>query len=576
MAMHTHTHTLAAAAIGAAALCAVTEAAIRYVDRNTPVSCASGQQDGEDWPTAYRYLQDALAVAAAADLIRVADGTYYPDESCAAPAGTGDPNATFDVSDIQILGGYAGYGAADPDARGFLTTLSGDIDGDRVLDSDNSYNVVSFLFDDDAAESLLDGCTVEMGNNPGFGDGGGGILFIGVRGTVRGCRVVNNRAQVGGGGIELLDVGGRVRIERCLIENNVCDPGHGGGLSFKISGVAEIVKCKFLNNESVSEGGGMYASAGQIKVVNCVFIANRAETGAASEGGGLHRSDPDAADPITNCLFASNAADAGGDAVFVANYSAAESITFTNCTLAHNPAQGGGEAMATVGLAAGSVVVRNGIFWDNAGAAIAPQDADDVTVSFSDVQGGWPGAGNIEADPSFLDPDGADGTLGTIDDNYRLQETSAAIDVGDDGSLPADEFDVDGDMDTQEPTPDLDLRPRVLDGGVYGVEVDMGAYEFPANCPWDCASQPDQFVGIPDLLVLLGQWGSSGSCEFDDPDATVGINDLLDLLSHWGPCLAASQGQPQSVEDCIERYGYEDPVVLESCICAVEPQECPE
>ncbi len=104
----------------------------------------------------------------------------------------------------------------------------------------------------------------------------------------------------------------------------------------------------------------------------------------------------------------------------------------------------------------------------------------------------------------------------------------------------------------------------------------MGAYEFPNFCPWDCAPTQDKEVAINDLLELLAQWGGDGSCEFDDPGAVVDIVDLLALLANWGQCLAMPQGPPQSVEDCIDRYGLEDEVVLEWCICTVDPDECPD
>ena len=38
-----------------------------------------------------------------------------------------------------------------------------------------------------------------------------------------------------------------------------------------------------------------------------------------------------------------------------------------------------------------------------------------------------------------------------------------------------------------------------------------------------------------DLLVLLGQWGSPGSCDIDG-SGTVSTADLLALLAGWGPC----------------------------------------
>ena len=69
----------------------------------------------------------------------------------------------------------------------------------------------------------------------------------------------------------------------------------------------------------------------------------------------------------------------------------------------------------------------------------------------------------------------------------------------------------------------------------------MGAYEMPATCPWD--PDCDAVVGIIDLLVLLGAWGTDpgGPPDFDG-DGTVGIADLLALLAAWGRAHSAARG----------------------------------
>jgi hypothetical protein len=59
----------------------------------------------------------------------------------------------------------------------------------------------------------------------------------------------------------------------------------------------------------------------------------------------------------------------------------------------------------------------------------------------------------------------------------------------------------------------------------------------------------------------------------------VGINELLGLLEQWGPCISlagTSTELPQTVEECIDRYGY-DEERLAACICIVEPctEGCP-
>jgi len=78
--------------------------------------------------------------------------------------------------------------------------------------------------------------------------------------------------------------------------------------------------------------------------------------------------------------------------------------------------------------------------------------ANPTYVSYSNVQGGFEGAGNINADPVFVNP---------ANDDFHLGPGSPSVDSG-----------------TSEDAPDTDIdsnpRPR-------GLGVDMGAYEGPAT-----------------------------------------------------------------------------------------------
>ena len=110
----------------------------------------------------------------------------------------------------------------------------------------------------------------------------------------------------------------------------------------------------------------------------------------------------------------------------------------------------------------------------NSTGASAQIGGGTTDVSYSCVQGGKPGEGNIDMDPLFLDPNGPDGLIGTPDDDLRFGRQSPCFDGGDDGVLPLDSADLDGDGDTSERTPlDLAGNPRS-----YGDWVDMGAYEY--------------------------------------------------------------------------------------------------
>ena len=123
-----------------------------------------------------------------------------------------------------------------------------------------------------------------------------------------------------------------------------------------------------------------------------------------------------------------------------------------------------------------------------------------LDVAWCDVEGGidavtvsspgsllW-GAGNIDADPRFVDADGPDDDPQTLHDNdLRLALRSPCIDAGANASVEPDALDLDGDGNTTEPTPlDLDGAPRFVDvarvpdtGSGTPPLVDLGAWERP-------------------------------------------------------------------------------------------------
>jgi len=99
--------------------------------------------------------------------------------------------------------------------------------------------------------------------------------------------------------------------------------------------------------------------------------------------------------------------------------------------------------------------VTNCILWDG-GDEIWHDDGSTITVTYSDIQGGYPGAGNIDADPLFLDaPRG----------NIHLSDGSPCIDSGDNAAVAV--------------SIDFERDDRPLDGDHDGTAtVDMGADEY--------------------------------------------------------------------------------------------------
>jgi len=169
--------------------------------------------------------------------------------------------------------------------------------------------------------------------------------------------------------------------------------------------------------------------------------------------------------------------------------------TITNCTFAGNSARNG-NALACDSwdqIFPSSVQLTNCIIADG-GSEIWNNDNSTITITYSNIEGGYLGQGNIDADPCFVspgfwDPNGTPEDTGDdfwVEGDYHLSPNSPCIDAGDNTAVPADTTDLDGDGNTTEPIPwDLDGGCRVVDnpdapdtGNGTPPIVDMGAYEF--------------------------------------------------------------------------------------------------
>jgi len=118
----------------------------------------------------------------------------------------------------------------------------------------------------------------------------------------------------------------------------------------------------------------------------------------------------------------------------------------------------------------------NCILWGNSPNSLMDDEESSSTVTYSDVEwsgGVHPGAGNINADPSFGAPAAAS-EAPTTTGNYRLRCDSPAIDAGLNGAVPADvTTDLDGNERFRGPVDPVEKPP-----------VDMGPYEEQAYGDW--------------------------------------------------------------------------------------------
>jgi predicted outer membrane repeat protein len=253
--------------------------------------------------------------------------------------------------------------------------------------------------------------------------------------TVTGSTFFANSAIDGGG---MLNIDGSTPVvSDCLFDQNIAS-NRGGGMACREDSPATVLRCRFAKNDALI-GGGLVAERSSVVVEDTVFARNTAsQRGGAvavswdparidrctmqrnvTNGGGggidLYGSDT----IVSNTVFAGNTAGSGGG-MSVRN----SSLPFIrNCTFHGNAADVGGG----VDHSAATSSLVNCILWDNAGGEIEGTAA----VEYSDVRGGAPGIGNVDADPRFVDALGPDGMAGTDDDDLHLAADSPAIDAGD-------------------------------------------------------------------------------------------------------------------------------------------------
>ncbi|MBU6352324.1 MAG: PKD domain-containing protein, partial [Chloroflexi bacterium] len=426
-------------------------------------SQATGSGNGTSWANAYNSLTAALSAARQGAHIWVAAGVYKPGStstsSFAIPPG------------VQVYGGFNGTESSlsQRNWRTNVTILSGDVDNnDTNTDGNSIAETTAALAGTNAVHVVtlngtggtpitgttrLDGFVITAGN----GDFGGGLYCDGQNGGVCSPSLANltfsgNRVSGGGGAI----------VNR----------GASGTSSPTLTNI-------FFQGNTAFASGAMHNEAqsggtSSPTLVNVVFYNN-----SASQEAGVM----------------SNLATAGGTSTPL----------LVNVTAYGNSA-GYGEALwknYSDAATAGPTVV-NAVLWGNSGGTLFTASGN--TISYSLVQGGTAGTGNLAVDPQFVNAAGGD---------LRLLNSSPAIDAGS-NNAPGLAGII---ADLADSARFFDNTAITDTGNGLAPIVDMGAYE---------NQQPPP--------AYLRQWGSgpsTGDTQFQWPVGIAVTGSHVFVGDYW-------------------------------------------
>lgn len=382
------------------------------------VRFVNGQQnpptpDGLTWGTAFPTVQAGITSAFGATQapegpsvceVWVALGTY--------PVYSSDPTDTIQLQPgVQVFGGLLGN-EDTRDLRDWATNVT-TLDG-----ADQVYHVV---LGSDLA--VVDGFTITGGKGGSSWDGvGAGMFNDNQSPSVTNCTFTGNNGQNGAG---MGNVSSTPTITNCTFQGNIASNSGGGIMNDSSSPV--IIDSLFIGN-TANKGGAMHSTLESPTVVNTVFWGN-----TASYGGALLNNA--SAPTLINCTFSRNEGLVEGGAMI--NFQ--KPTTVTNCVLW------------------GDISPDDPEFHNIGGAT--------PLVTYSVVQGGdgagnpWPGDGNLDEDPDFLDPDTGD---------LHLGENSECVDAANGDAAPP------ADRDGLSRFNDPDVPNTGFGDPDY---VDMGAYE---------------------------------------------------------------------------------------------------
>lgn len=378
--------------------------------------CIAPPARAADWyvPDNFATIQEAITGAADGDTIYVGPGTYEESLSLNTRTlnfkSTGGPEATI----------FEGRGL-----HGFFQIYYG--------------------------KTSIEGFTFQNGSRSS-----GGAIFLGYGELlVNNCRFYNNQAPSNAGGAIYAfgyQTYSRVTIDNCVFSGNSA-VWHGGAVYGAYTSCT-VSNSTFTDNSSGACGGavGIGGFCSSLNVDHSVltgnYAADRGGAGWAFLGGGCNPSVR-----LSDSLVAGNSAGVAGGAL-AGGDNGSVFLNFSTVTGNSAPASG---AIAT--SATSYYGIDSSIVWDNGGL---PGLGGSGSVSYSDIEGGFAGAGNIDADPVFFNAGAGD---------YTLAAASPCIDAANPVGAGVDLL---GTPRPQGPAPDMGAFEHIpdFDGDGYHILVD--------------------------------------------------------------------------------------------------------
>jgi hypothetical protein len=399
---------------------------------------ASGGNNGSSWENAYTNLQTAINSASDGGEIWVAKGIYY------VPNGTSGFGVTKNVS---LFGGFSGTETSisqrniENNETILSAKVSGITSGEHVFSINGAAN----------QHVVIDGFTIQDAV------AGGIDVYAKTSMTLRNSIVKNNKAD-SGGGISYYRTGTGDSVTRTNYIENVT----------------------FYKNEATRYNGGaveVYSDTikwGTLIIKNSKFIGNK----SAQRGSAIYLKGLKSQMQASNTVFSSNVTGTDG-VIWLESFNQTMPFSINN-TFANNS---GSYPIYFQTSYAYTLKVQNTLFYNG----MAPYPTSKMIFYYSStyLSGSISGTSVTNENPLFLNVNGEDGILGTIDDDYSLSPTSPVINTGNNGYVSAFPTDITG-------------LPRVNDG-----VVDRGAYEFYSGLPVLSMVDTNSSVNENDGEVLI-------------------------------------------------------------------------